>query len=209
LTGRIDVNIITPEANHEALIIPLSDIQGVDLKKHLCGYYSMLPMDLWYIMVDIKVEFYKARVFSSNSVLVTVPLWPYGPLMNRDETARHVDECVTNAMDNARHQYFADFGHRQWKHLDFFPPDGHKVSAKDIYMDAEEDNELDIETVPIQTAHLTEKDMTDLQHWAAWKVARVDILPMKRGRIELAKKRKAAALANKLYATGMKEESED
>jgi hypothetical protein len=65
---RIDVNINTPEANCEALIFPLSDIKGVDLKKHFCGYYIMLLMDLRYIIKDTEVEFYKARVFLSNTV---------------------------------------------------------------------------------------------------------------------------------------------
>jgi hypothetical protein len=128
--------------------------------------------------------------------------------MNRDKTALHVDECVTNAMDNARHQYFADFEQRQWKHFYFVFPDNHELSAKDICMDAGEDNKLDIEIIPIKTAHLTEKGTMDLQHWAAWKVTRVDISPVKRGKIELTKKSKAAALAEKLYATGMKAESD-
>jgi hypothetical protein len=47
----------------------------------------------------------------------------------------------------------------------FVFPDSHELSAKDIYMDAGEDNELDIDIVPIQTAHLTEKGMTYLQHY--------------------------------------------
>jgi hypothetical protein len=50
LTVRIDVNIKTPEANHEALVFPLTDIKGVDSKKHFYGYYTMLPMDIWYIL---------------------------------------------------------------------------------------------------------------------------------------------------------------
>jgi hypothetical protein len=49
---RIDVNIKTPEANHEALVFPLSGIKGVDSKKHFCHYFIMLLMDLWFIMSD-------------------------------------------------------------------------------------------------------------------------------------------------------------
>jgi hypothetical protein len=207
LTVRIDVNIKTPEANREALVFPLTDIKGVDSKKHFCDYYIMLPMDIRYILGDTEVEFYKARVFSSNSVLVTLPSWPYGPLMDRDEAAANVDDCVTNAMDNARHAYSANKAKGQWKHLYLVFPDDHELSAKEMYTDAGEDSELDIEIVPIRTDMQAEKN-TDLQHWAAWKIARVDISPVKRGKIDSTTKTlsKAAALAKKLYSAGMKEE---
>jgi hypothetical protein len=129
LTVRIDVNIKTPEANREALVLPLTDIKGVDSKKHFCGYYIMLPMNIWYsILGDTEVESYKARAFSSNYVLVTLPSWPYGPLMDR----ANVDDCVTNAMDNACHAYSADKAKRQWKHLYLVFPDDHKLSPKEI-----------------------------------------------------------------------------
>jgi hypothetical protein len=97
-------------------------------------------MDLWYIIADTKVEYYKARIFLSNSVLVTVPLWLHGPLMDRDETAANVDNFVTYVMDNARHAYFADQAKCQWKHMCLVFPDGHQLSAKEIYMDAGEDS---------------------------------------------------------------------
>jgi hypothetical protein len=48
----------------------------------------------------------------------------------------------------------------------------------------------------------------DLHHRAAWKVARVESSPGKRGKIDSTTKKlsKAAALAEKLYSAGMKEE---
>jgi hypothetical protein len=144
----------------------------------------------------------KASVHSPNCVKVTVPSWPHGPLMCRDEIARHVDDCATNAMDDARHARHADIEKRQWKHFHFEFPNDHELSAKDICDDAGEDtDELEIEIVPITTAHLTDEGATDLRHWAAWKVARVDISPMKRGKIESSKKSKAAALPEKLHAS--------
>jgi hypothetical protein len=102
---------------------------------------------------------------------------------------------------------FANKAKRQWKHLYLVFPEDHELSAKEIYTDAGEDSELDIEIVPIRTDMQAEKG-TDLQHWAAWKVARVDISPVKRGKIDSTTKKlsKAAALAEKLYFAGMKEE---
>jgi hypothetical protein len=47
---------------------------------------------------------------------------------------------------------------------------------------------------------------TDLQHWAAWKVARVDISPVKRCKINLTKKSKADARAKTFCSAGIKEE---
>jgi hypothetical protein len=207
---KIDVDIKHPECNREGHVYPLTDVQGVDSKKHYCGYYIMLRMDLRYVMADTNVEFYKASVHSPNCVKVTVPSWPHDQLMCRDEIAGNVDDCVTNAMDNARHAFHADMEKRQWKHFYFVFTEDHELSAKVIYDDAGEDNdELELEIVPIRTAHITDKGSTDLRHWAVWKVARVDISPMKRGKIESSKKSKAAALAEKLFAsppTPMKEE---
>ncbi len=90
-TVRIDVDIKHPENNREGVIYPLTDIQGVDSKKHYCGYYIMHRMDLRYVMGDANVEFYKASVCSPNCVKVTVPSWPHDQLMCRDEIAGNVD----------------------------------------------------------------------------------------------------------------------
>jgi hypothetical protein len=199
---RIDVDINYPAGNREGLVYPLTDIQGVDSKKHYCGYFVMVRMDLRHVMGDPNVEFYKASVHSPNCVKVTVPSWPCGPLHCRHEIAGNVDDCVTNAMDNARHACYADIEKRQWKHFYFVFLDDHGLPAKDICDDAGEDNnKLELEIVPIKTANLTEKGAMNLRHWAAWKVARVDISPMKRGKIELSKKCRGAALAKKLCAS--------
>jgi hypothetical protein len=214
-TVRIDVDIDNPAGNREGLVFPLADIQGADSKKCFSGCFIMVPMDLRYVMSDPNVELYKASVCSPNCLKVTVPSWPHGPLHCRDSIAGNVDECATNAMDNARHAYFADIEKRQWKHFYFLFPDDHELSAKDICDDPGEDNdELEVEIVPMSSDHLTEKGATDLKHWAAWKVARVDISPMKKGKIESSKKSKAAVLAEKMHSTsdatpmsGVKEEA--
>jgi hypothetical protein len=142
----------------------------------------------------------KARVFLSNSVLVIMPSWP-------SKAAANVDDCVTNAMDDARHAYFANKEKRQWKDFYLVFPDDHELSAKESYTDEGEDSELDIEIVPIRTAMQVEKG-TDLQHWAVWKVAWVDISPVKRDKIDSTTKKlsKAADLDETLYSAGMKEE---
>lgn len=144
-------------------------------------------------MDDLQVDMYKARIFSSNSVLLQVPAWSFSVLSNRDEFDGVVTPNLTNAMDDARHDFFANKEARKFKQIVLTFPKSYVLSAKDIYEDAGEDQELELEILPIKYSNQN-KEMHS-EHWAGFKVARIDLKAHKRGKVEAKeKKSKAAAL---------------
>jgi hypothetical protein len=186
----INVNIDRPEANREVLVFPLKDIEGVKTVKgekktmHYFGYYIMFPMDIRFILDDETTEHYKARVFSMNQVLLSVPAWPYSPLMNRDEIANLVDGIVTDGMDDARHAFDDNKESRRWKYILLDFPPSHSLGSKEIYDEAGEDEELKLELIPFVYAHKKIPNAVNTIHYAGWKVCRTDIRPTKRGKVE-------------------------
>jgi hypothetical protein len=62
-------------------------------------------IDIHHIADDPTVKFYNARVFTSNSLLLNVSDWPYSMLQNREEIAAHVSTTVTDAINDARHNF--------------------------------------------------------------------------------------------------------
>jgi hypothetical protein len=191
----INVNIDRPEANREVLVFPLKEIEGVKPGSHYYGYYIMYPMDIRYILDDETIEHYKARVFSTNQVLLTVPAWPYSPLYNREEIRGNVQDIVTDAMDNARHWFEENKASRKCKHLLLEFPSGHALGGKEIYEEATDDEELEIELIPVVYSHRKIPNSTNTLHYAAWKVYRTDIRPTKQGKVDHKEnKSKGAAL---------------
>ena len=198
----ITVNIDRPEANREAFVFPLKQIDGVKLGADYCGCYIMIPMDVRFVLDDQTVEHYKARLFANNQVLLTVPSWDYSPLYNRDEIVNEVDANVTDAMDDARHAHEENKSTRRWKHLLLEFPGGHELSSKLIYDLAGEDEELDLEIVPFHCSHPSAPNVFNTHHCAAWKVARSDVRASKRGKVEHEEnKSKAASLLAKMMKT--------
>ena len=209
------MNIHDPTDNRETYVFPVRDIPGVDFKKHFNGYYIMMKMDLRWVASDEHTEFYKARVFSSDTILITYPSWPYDVLMDRDamkdaETSEELPSYVVNAMDHARHEYSAQKEKFQWKHLLLQFPSGHDLSSKEIYAEAGEDFELKLESVAVEIPYVLAPGFTIVEHWASWTVARTDISPQKRGKIDPMGKSKSAALLqriiNGMAKTKMEEE---
>jgi hypothetical protein len=205
--AQIIVNINHPERNREVLVFPLRDIEGLDQgTTRYYGYYIMHQIDIRHIADDPTVEFYNARVFTSNSLLLKVPAWPYSMLQNREEISAHVSTTVTDAIDDARHNFSQDKAAREWKYLVLDFPTDHHLSSKEIYDEAGEDEELELEIIPIVYSHPVIEG-SGTQHWAAWKVVRTDLKVHKRGKIEVkSKKSKAAALLGNLLGGSLKEE---
>jgi hypothetical protein len=182
----VDVN--RPELNREVLIFPVKDLPGIDGKSHYDGFQILHPLDVRWVLDDSEVEMYKARIFSSNSVLLQVPAWSYSVMADRDEFAATVTPNLTNAMDNARHEFFANRVARRFKQILLTFPKGYVLSAKEIFDESGEDQELELEVLPIKTK-------TNSEHWAGFKIARMDVKAHKRGKVEpIQKKSKAAAL---------------
>ncbi len=184
----------------------MRDIKGLGQGAGYYGYYVMYQIDIRHIADDSTVKFYKARAFPSNSLLIKLPAWPYTILHNRDEIEAHVSTPVTDAIDDARHDFSQDKAAREWKYLVLDFPTDHRLSSKEIYDEAGEDEELELEIIPVVYSHPKIKGQ-GTQHWAAWKVVRTDLKVHKRGKIEVkSKKSKAAALLGNLIGGSLKEE---
>jgi hypothetical protein len=216
IAEHITVNLNRPERNRKVLVFPMKDIDGLDPGTQFTGYYIMYQIDIRHIADDASVEFYKGRVFTSNSVLLRLPSWPYSVLHNRDEIALSVNATACGALDDARHSFAQEKAAREWKYLVLDFPSDHQLSSKVIYDEAGDDEELELEIIPIQYTHknIIKKGLGS-QHWESWKVVRTDVKVHKRGKLEVkSKQSKAAALLGGLMISGadkegmMKEEDE-
>ena len=189
----IEVNLESPELNREVLVYQIKDIPGIDKKKlHYNGFHFMMLMDLRWVLEDDEVEPYKARLLSQNSVLLQVPAWPYGVLFHREDFVDRVPTNTTDAMDDARHDYFADPKSRKFKHIVLEFPNDFVLSAKEIYSEAGDDDELELEIIPYEYDRPDENGRNQ-EAWAAWKVARTNIKAHKRGKVDSMKKKSKAA----------------
>jgi hypothetical protein len=174
------VNVDRPELNREVvLVFQIKDVPGVDGKSHYDGF----EMDVCWVLEDPEVDMYKARIFSSNSVLLQVPAWSYSMLVNCDELDATVTSNLTNAMDDARHEYFANKQAQRFKQLLLTFPKGYVLSSKEIYDDSGEDQELELEIHPIKyNPNPGNRNQTNSEHWAGFKVARIDVCRKRRAR---------------------------
>ena len=137
----------------------------------------------------------KLSIITKLGCLLTIKFWPYSPLHNRDEILTKIAPNVTNAMDDAHHLFEENKESRRWKHLLLEFPVGHEMSAKDIFDDAGDDEEFELELVPFVYTHSGVRKAINTIHYAAWKVARKDLRASKRGKVEHREnKSKAASL---------------
>jgi hypothetical protein len=198
------VNINRPELNREVLVYQIKDVPGIDGKSHFDGFQILHPLDVRWVLEDSQVDMYKARIFSSNSVLLQVPSWSYSVLSDRDEFASVGTTNLTNAMDDARHEFYAKKETRMFKQILLTFPKDHVLSAKEIYSDSGEDMELELEIIPVSYTKGSSQSEKNSEHWAGFKVARVDVKAHKRGKVESKKKQsKAAALLSGGGSSGM------
>jgi hypothetical protein len=186
------VNIERPELNGgEVFVYPTSSIPGIDGKTHFYGYSLLLQMDPRWMQDDPEIDCYTARVFTSNSILIKKPAWPYSPLQERDQYVSQFNASAVAAMDNAIHDFAANKQKRKFKYiLLVFKNEGDKrdlvLSSKEIYKDSGEDEELEPQMM------LGDSDMNE-EGWGLFQVARLDMKPEKRGRLQTSKTSKAAS----------------
>jgi hypothetical protein len=199
------VNVDRPELNREVFVFQVKDVPGIDGKSHYDGFEILHPLDVRWVLDDDQEDMYKARIFSSNSILLQVPAWSYSVLANHDEFDSIATSNLTNAMDDARHDFFANKEARRFKQILLNFPTGYVLSAKEIYADAGEDQELQLEILPIKYYSNPGNNETNSEHWAGFKVARIDVKARKRGKVETPQKQsKAAALLFAAGGSGMK-----
>ena len=112
------MNSERPELNGgEVLVYPTTSIPGVDGKSHYHGFSLMLQMDPRWMLDDTETDCYTARVFTSNSILIKKPAWPWSPLGARDQFVGCFTESAVAAMDNAIHDYAANKQKRKFKYI--------------------------------------------------------------------------------------------
>jgi hypothetical protein len=192
------VNSERPELNGgEVLVYPTTSIPGVDGKSHYHGFSLMLQMDPRWMLDDTETDCYTARVFTSNSILIKKPAWPWSPLGARDQYVGHFNASAIAAMDNAIHDYAANKQKRKFKYilLVFKNKEGEKrdlvLSSKEIYAGSGEDEEL--EPQMMLSSYKRADGGTNEEGWGVFQVARLDIKPEKRGRLQMTQKKSKAA----------------
>ena len=213
-TFTIKVNTAHPEANREVMVYDLDRIQGAgEANKNTLykGFWICLPIDVRFILDDVNTEHWKARVFSSNSVLLSIQAWNYSHLYDRDELETNVDENVLEAIDNCHHGLEDESSDvkeaRKWKHLLLQFGDGVELSAKHIFLGAGDDEKLKLELLAVTVTHKKMPTLNYTSMYAAWKVARIDMKPNKKGKVEKQEdKSEAARLLEKINGgiAGMK-----
>ena len=98
-------------------------------------------------------------------------------------------------MDGTRHEFEENKASHRWKHLVLAFSSGHTLAGKEIYEEAGDDVEPQIELIPAISSYTSIHNAVNTVHYAAWKVCRTDIRPTKRGKVEHKKKKsKGAAL---------------
>jgi len=189
-TFTIDVNTKCPEANREVIVCDLERIPGAGEEKDTLfkGFWMTLPIDIRFIADDESTTHWKARVFSSNTVLLSIQAWDYTHLNGRDQLENAVTENVLEAIDDSQHDCAAQPSDkkeaRKWKHLFLKFSDEAELSAKSIHSNAGEDENLELELVPVAVEHPKLKGVSYTTMYAAWKVARTDIKARKKGKVE-------------------------
>lgn len=204
LSDVIPVNINRPEDNREVSIYKAEGLTGVkDVNAHFQGYWIVMKYDPRFYADDANVEWYKARVYSSNQVLITLPSFDYSQMHCRDQiVSSKCPQSCTDAIDNGRLGYAKEEKIRQWKYLLLDFPDSHVLSSSEVYSEAGEDEELDFELFPVSSVHPKIPKVSFTDYYIAFRVARTDVAAYKKGKLET-QKSKTSKGAAKLAALGL------
>lgn len=204
-TVDIGVDIKRPENNREFQIYSVLNFKGAGKAQRgntFAGYGIVLPMDIQWVKRNLPEDSYKARVLSANKIMITVPAWDYTQLFGVKpwDEAEHCDEQLVGGMQNARNNIDDEKGDRKWKTFVLHFPDGHKLSSKEIYLSAGQDEILSCDFVKVVSN--TKKNI--FRYYAVWKVARVDVSAYKLQKKNKTKKEMSEA-EKKLAKLGLNE----
>ena len=148
------------------------------------GHYIHLKVDKRWISHDTKKEYYNAKLFTKNSVLIRMPTADFDALYNRDSMSG-LDQNEIDAMDNARHDFIeAEKAETNagFKYLLLKFPSDEELSAQAIYAGASEDEKLELKGLPCQSTYGTSRDVYS-EGFVTWTVARMEIAPISRARL--------------------------
>jgi hypothetical protein len=195
-----------------------SEIAARDEKSVLDGFHIQVAVDPRWTFDNDDGEFFLAKIFTDDSVLVGVPACEYDFLYNIDGFSE-VSECVYKEMDEFRNSIVPNV--KKFKKVPMmwyllkFPPrpgmTGVRLSVREIFQsdDLTDDTSLDLSYFPTSSVHrVCGKYIT---WWATWNVVCHDTGTKqgdrKRGAPDLTAKRskaaqQAAAFTAALYGTG-------
>ena len=174
-----------PEDNREVYVFQVKDIPGViNTKERFYGFYIALGMDPRWYEDDDQVEWYRARIFSENQVLISYPAASYTLLHDRDAVGNETQELVQDGMDNWRHDFVKHKATRKWKHLLLTFSSSCVLVSKDIYKEAGEDEELSLEMIEVQCTHKNWAGGVNKEFFAGFTVGRTDMASYKKGRVD-------------------------
>lgn len=178
---HIRVNVQYPEKNGPLMIFPVPNISGAEKNKFFPGFAIFFEVDIRFAFDSAKdhVEYFSARTFQPNKVLIRVPAWDYCLFANddREQLVSSLGSLGTgfiNAIDAKRNQFKDNKEHRQWRHyvLEFEPY--HELSAKAIFADAGDDDTLPRKIIPIKYTHDSMNKKYNVKHYLCLWVARVE-----------------------------------
>ena len=194
-----------PECNRELFVVPLIDIPGVSENNKASfyeGYGILVPWDSrWAKEIDPYKEWYGARLYGTNQVLVTIPAYPFELYQchgNYLKIKTGVPEFIQRGLDMAANDFDQFKETRGSKQLVLKFETGTELSATVLNKDAKDGVALDLTILPLSI-----KGKADV--YACFVVARTDVKGMKRGKIEAAAKAKSkeAELAEELERLGI------
>ena len=184
-------------------VYPVQDLDGVDGKSWFHGFTVVQEIDIRWIL-DHKddseePEPYKCRFVSHNCLEFTLPGPSYTLKNDRSVYEPFIPAPVLGSIDHDNHRLAEDASlvtgipknKRKSKKILLVFPDFVRLSAKEIYK--HEDDEDKKELFPTAISHsyyhsLMGKTNND-KHYLLWSIARLDVGPYKRGKVEKKEKK--------------------
>ncbi len=144
----------------------------------------MYEFDIRHADLDPNRDVFMARVWNSNSILVTMPGWPYSLLHDRNAIANELHSCVRDGLDDVLHKYNEpDQIHiRESRNFLLQFEDHVELSVKEIFTPPNEDTIMPGKA-QISVHHNRYLNGVNTKHFILWCIARLDgdFAPSKRG----------------------------
>ena len=98
-------NTLRPAFNREfEAVYHIKDIPGNDRTTYFYGFAVVQDIDIRHTL-DTDDELFKARIWSSNSILFEMPSYSYALRHDRDNIESYLDPFVLEAIDNGNHNF--------------------------------------------------------------------------------------------------------
>jgi hypothetical protein len=187
-TQVVKVNYSRAEQQNGFMVYRVDELAAEDGKKYYRGFSIQKKVDPRYIYDDPRKEFYTARTWTDESVLVGYPAGTYEHFKHPESFKDEVEPGVYKAMDEERNR-FVDNPSRliEYTLLQFPHPDGgerglsFKLSAKELFVNPTGDEtELELQYFPVINTHAHGPAVESTM--CVWNVARLDVSAAKRGK---------------------------